>query len=163
MEFKPFLSFNYAKGCEVKTKEFDVMRAINSFLNSTGGILLIGVADDKTIIGLEGDYSILPGERKNFDAFENRLRNLMRTKYFRSSFVGELITVRHSLLSHNDVCLIEIRKSEIPLFVYAEDNKQYFFVRQGNNTSKLEGIELSHYIKRHFLTSVERIDFNYPA
>jgi hypothetical protein len=96
LEFKPFLSFDYAKRCEVKTKEFDVMRAIDSFLNSTGGIIIIGVSDDKTINGLEGDYTILPGDRKNFDAFENKLRNLIRTKFFRNSFVGELITVRQS-------------------------------------------------------------------
>lgn len=139
------------------------MRAIDSFLNSTGGILIIGVSDDKTIIGLEEDYSILPGERKNFDAFENKLRNLIRTKFFRNSFVGELITIRQSQLSLRDLCVIQIRKSEIPLFVYDEGNKQCFFVRQGNNVTKLEGIELSHYLTRHFLTSVERTDLNYPA
>lgn len=35
------------------------MRAIDSFLNSEGGILIVGIADDKTIIGLKGDYSSL--------------------------------------------------------------------------------------------------------
>lgn len=162
LEFKPFLSFDYTKNREDKSKEFVIMRAIDSFLNSEGGILIIGIADDKTIIGLMGDYSILPGDRKNFDGFENKVRNLIRTKYFRNFLVGELIRLKSRQRSLKDICLIEIKKSDIPIFVFDEDKKQHFFVRQGNGVNRLEGIELSNYIKRHFLTPTEGIDLNYP-
>jgi hypothetical protein len=161
LEFKPFLSFDYTRNREVKSKEFDTMRAIDSFLNSEGGILIVGVADDKTIIGLKGDYSILPGDRKNFDGFENKVRNLIRTKYFRNSLVGELITLKRKQLYSNDICVMEIRKSDVPIFVYNDENRQQFFIRQGNSVNKLEGIELSHYIKRHVWTSEEEIHLNH--
>jgi hypothetical protein len=40
VEFKSSLSFDYIKNCEVEGKEFDVMRAIDSFLNFEGGVLM---------------------------------------------------------------------------------------------------------------------------
>jgi predicted HTH transcriptional regulator len=149
------LSFDSIRNCEVN-KEFDVMIAIDSFLNSEGGILIIGVADDKTIVGLKGDYSILLGDRKNSNGFENKLRNLIQTKFFKTSLVGGLIKVkfhRHEL-SDCEICVIEVGKSHVPIFSYNEDQRQHFFVRQGNRTNKLEGIELSDYIKRHFCNKI---------
>jgi len=155
LELKLCLWFDPIRNCEVN-KQFDVMTAIDSFLNSEGGILIIGVADDKTIVGLKGDYSILPGDRKNSNGFENKLRNLIQTKFFKTSLVGELIKVkfhRHEL-SDWEICVIEVGKSHAPIFLYNEDQRQHFFVRQGNRNNKLEGIELSDYIKRHFCNKI---------
>jgi hypothetical protein len=73
----------------------------------------VGVGDDKTPIGLEGDYRILPGDRKNFDGFENKIRNLIKIKFFRNSIVGGLITMTRKELGDKDLCLIKIRKSMV--------------------------------------------------
>jgi predicted HTH transcriptional regulator len=114
LERKPFLTFDYIRKSENKNKEFDVMRAIDSFLNTEGGVLIIGVDDNKTILGLNGDYSIFTGERENFDKFQNYLRKLIRDNYFKNSIVGELIEIKRFNIEGKDICLIDIRKSPVP-------------------------------------------------
>src|SRR6476620_5256344 len=40
---------------------FSIIKTISSFLNSKGGILLIGIQDNGVICGIENDYSFLEG------------------------------------------------------------------------------------------------------
>lgn len=54
-----------------------------------------------------------------------------------------LIKVNQRELSHNEICGIEVEKSNVPIFACDENSKQYFFVRQGNSTNKLEEIEFT--------------------
>ena len=139
LERKPFLI----------GKEFDVMKTIDSFLNTEGGVLIIGQGDDKRIIGLDNDYNKLEGDRENFDKFKNHLRKLIKDKFFQNAMVWEFIDIERIGEEDKDVCIIDIRKSHIPVFVYYE-GKQYFYVRQIDNSTKLERYELSSYIIQHF-------------
>jgi len=92
-ERKPYLTCNPINKCINKGKEFDVMRTIDSyyFLNTEGGLLIIGVDDSKTPLGLDGDYSIIKGDRNNFDKFQNHLRKLIEDTYFKNSIVLKVI------------------------------------------------------------------------
>ncbi|MGC1929024.1 MAG: ATP-binding protein [Candidatus Nitrosopolaris sp.] len=150
LERKPYLSYDPKTKCKNTGKEFDVMRAIDSFLNTEGGLLIIGVDDNKKILGLEADYSSLPGERENFDKFQNYLRMLIRNKYFKNSIVEQLIEIKRSEIDGKDICLIDIRKSPFPIFIFREEQGQQFYIRAGDNSTKIDRMELSDYLKRHF-------------
>jgi predicted HTH transcriptional regulator len=150
LERKPFLIFDPDKKSKNEGKEFDTMRALDSFLNTEGGVLIIGTDDNKKILGLSGDYSLLGGDRNNFDKFQNYLRNQIQNKYFRNSIVGELIEIKRYEINAADICIIDIRQSPVPVFVFHPNDGQLFYVRQGDRSIKLEGLELSYYLERHF-------------
>jgi predicted HTH transcriptional regulator len=61
LEFKSSLRWGVPEGGVNKTLEKVIVKTIAGFLNSKdGGTLLIGVADNGTILGLEGDYGSSP-------------------------------------------------------------------------------------------------------
>ena len=59
VEFKSSLSYDYQKNNKSKEVELSVAKSVAAFLNSNGGFLFIGVKDDKTILGIEKDFSVL--------------------------------------------------------------------------------------------------------
>jgi predicted HTH transcriptional regulator len=92
------------------------MRAIDSFLNTEEGLLIIGVDDNKRPLGLDGDYSAIKGDRNNFDKVQNHLRKLIQNTYFKNSIVQQLIEIKRSQIDGKDVCLIDIHNSTVPIF-----------------------------------------------
>ena len=149
-ERKLYLSYDPITNQKNQGKEFDVMKTIDSFLNTDGGILIIGVDDNKKPHGLDGDYSILGGDRANFDKFENHVRKLIQDVYFKNSIVGELVERKRYDIDGIDICLIDIHKSPVPIFVFHCKNGQLFYVRQGHRSIRIDTMELSDYLKRHF-------------
>src|SRR5918994_3162507 len=111
LERKPFLSFDPKNGCVNEGKEYDVMRVLDSFLNTDGGLLAIGVNDRGDPIGLDGDYSCLMGDRENFDKFRNHLQKLIRGRYFKNSIVEEHIEIERRIINGKDICLVDIQRS----------------------------------------------------
>jgi hypothetical protein len=58
------------------------LKTIAAHLNSGGGTLLVGVADDGTVVGLSREFVLIPGSTKrDFDEWELYLRSMME-KYF---------------------------------------------------------------------------------
>jgi hypothetical protein len=53
-----------------------IIKTISSFLNSKGGILLVGVQDNGIICGIEKDYSFLK-ESQNWNGWSQHLVNLI--------------------------------------------------------------------------------------
>ena len=153
LEKKPFLTFDLTKGCVNEGKEYGVMRAIDSFLNSEGGLLIIGVDDRGNPIGLDADYSYLSGDRGDFDKFRNHLQKLIRDRYFKNSIVEEHINIQRHDINGKDICLVDIERSPLPIFVFHRVRGQEFDVRYGDSSRNLERAELSEYLTRHFCTN----------
>jgi hypothetical protein len=72
VEFKSSLIWDYRRKQATKETKIAVARAISSFMNSDGGFLLIGIDDEKDIIGLEKD---LAQTHNNLDEFELTFTN----------------------------------------------------------------------------------------
>jgi hypothetical protein len=86
---------------------------------------------------------------KEIDRFQNYLRNQLRNKYFKTSFVGDLIEIKRYTIDAADICLIDVKQSPLPIFVFnPQDKQQLFFVRQEDSSIKLEELELSYYLKK---------------
>jgi len=54
--------------------KFSVIKTVAAFLNSDGGTLLIGVDDERNVVGLQGDYGLFKKADPR-DALENLARN----------------------------------------------------------------------------------------
>ena len=67
LEFKSSFRYDYRLQKVNKALEAVIMKTLAGFMNTQGGTLLIGVADDGSILGLENDFHTL--SRKDSDGY----------------------------------------------------------------------------------------------
>jgi hypothetical protein len=139
LEFKSSLRWAIPQGGVEKALEKMVVKTIAGFLNTQGGTLLIGVADDGEILGLQGDYSSLHDR----DHFELHLRMIVSNALGKA--IHAFVTVTFHEMDGKDICQVVAQPSDHP--VYAEfGNETTFYVRVGNATNSLPINEAVKYI-----------------
>ncbi|MGB0384900.1 MAG: RNA-binding domain-containing protein [Ardenticatenaceae bacterium] len=144
LEFKSSLRWDVRQNKVNKKLHFAVLKTIAAFLNSEGGTLLIGVQDDGSIFGLEQDIAGVKG--KSLDGFERTLMDLIKD-HIGARFAG-LIKVRFDKLDGKDVCAVEVKKADDPVFM--NDQHKKFYIRLGCTTQAPNPEEMYHYIQRHW-------------
>jgi len=151
LEFKSTLRWDLKEGKVNKKLEEVIIKTVAAFTNSNGGTLLLGVADDGQIIGLEQDYLSLGDVDR--DKFELHLRNVLN-QHFGVAFVTSRVQVRFHGISEKEVCEIEIAPAKEPTIVTVTDKNgmasQKFYVRSGNSSQEIPMDEMSAYINEHF-------------
>lgn len=133
VEFKSSVRWDFKTNAVNKRLQGAVAVAITGMLNSEGGTLLIGVADDGTILGIERDLQTL--RKKNTDGFQLLLTDIVR------SYVGveymAYVRTRFELIDDKQICVVAIEKSPTPVFFATSDGHE-FWVRTGNSTRSLD-------------------------
>jgi hypothetical protein len=152
LEFKSTARWNLVENKKDRTMEEVILKTIAAFLNSQGGTLLIGVADDNSIVGLTPDYNTL--KKQDRDGFELWLMNDLLLKEFGKAIAPSLSVTFHTVDS-KDVCKIAIAPAPEPVYVEIRDKsgqpKETLFIRTGNATNKLERpSEISKYLKQRW-------------
>jgi CheY-like chemotaxis protein len=117
-----------------------IATAIAGMLNSHGGTLLIGVADDGTVVGIENDLRTL--RKSNQDGFQLALTDIVKT-YLGMEQVPNL-KIRFEQMGDKQICVVAIERSPKPVF-FAAGNAHKFFVRMGNSTRSLDVKETLDY------------------
>jgi hypothetical protein len=143
IEFKETLSLDVKKQTKEKYIELSALKTIVAFLNTNGGVLLVGVSDDGKIPGV--DAEIEKFHKGNSDNFLLHCKNLLKTKIgeeFYPYFEYKLVQV-----AENRVLLFKCKESRSPCYL---DNAE-FYVRTNPATDKLEGPKLVQYIQNHFV------------
>lgn len=142
IEFKETLSLDVKKQTKEKYIELSAFKTIVAFLNTEGGVLLIGVSDDGKIPGI--DIEINKFHKGNTDKFLLHFKNSLKTK------IGEEFYpyIEYNLVpvADNSVLVVKCKKSKSPCYL---DNSE-FYVRTNPATDKLEGPKLVQYVKNHF-------------
>ncbi|KAA3638945.1 MAG: ATP-binding protein [Bacteroidetes bacterium] len=141
VEFKSSLRYDYRKE-EINTSlEKVFLKTIAGFLNTSGGMLIIGLDDQGEILGLNRDYKSL--RKKNRDGFELKLMQLI------SVYLGtENCPLVHIMFYHingMDICSLEVEPSKTPVYL-SLDSALAFFIRAGNSTKQLTIKEAVNYI-----------------
>lgn len=142
IEFKETLSFDVKKQTKEKYIETSALKTVVAFLNTEGGILLIGISDEGKTTGL--NYEI---EKfyKNIDKFLLQWKNLLKER------IGEEYYpfIEYKVVSAKEklVLWVECKASPSPCYLDQID----FYVRTNPATDKLEGPKLVEYVKNHFL------------
>lgn len=145
LEFKSSLRWDVRQKNVNKALEKVVAKTLAGFLNSgEGGILLVGVADDRKVLGLEPDYTTLrkPG-RDDRDAFEQHLVQTV-IKYLGEATVA-FFTVTFHDINGQDVCQVTVEPSGHPIYLQ-DNNESTLFVRAGNSTRPLPVHEAVRYV-----------------
>jgi len=146
LEFKSTARWDVKEGKKNPKMEEIIVKTVTAFLNSTGGTLLIGVADDGTVLGLEADYRTL-GERSNADGFEQWLTQLLGKHL--GFAVAPLLTVSFHEVDGKQVCRVTVRPSPKPVWVKTE-GQEHFYVRTNNSSRALSAREAQEYARTHW-------------
>jgi len=151
VEFKTTLRYDMRENRVNKILENVIMKTIAAFSNGEGGMLIMGVSDDMEVIGLDNDYNTL--KEGNKDGFEIHLRNLIN-KTFGVEFASTKINITFPVIDEKEICLVEIKQSDKPLFIEITDKygikRENFYLRSGNSSPALSPSEQAHYIRSRF-------------
>lgn len=124
VEFKPALVYNFKTelgGIGVKAH---IAKAICAFLNSNGGLLLIGVSDNGEVLGLSHDYS-LAGDKEPKDFFKLEFDHMLK-HFLPGSIMNQISTLT---LTHEEkeVFIISVRPSARgPIFLNGQNGKEFY-------------------------------------
>lgn len=141
VEFKPSLLFNFKTGKGGISVKYIIAKTICSFLNSNGGILFVGVNDDKTIQGLKYDYSLFPEENPK-DKILLELDSLI--SFYIGISIMPLITPTIESIDGKDVLVIYVEESDRPILINNKWGGQVleeFYIRMSASTHQLVGVK----------------------
>ncbi len=141
LEFKSTMRKNLRSGKFGKEIELAWLKGVAAFMNTEGGILLIGVADDGSILGIEAD------EFENEDKCRLHFKNL-----FNQHLGPELSRFVHFalyLLEGQQVVAIECERAEAPVFLRNKQSEA-FYIRSGPSNMELSISQAISYLRRRF-------------
>ncbi len=142
IEFKSSFRYDYRLQKVNKALEIVIMKTIAGFMNTQGGTLLIGVADDGSILGLEADYNTL--SRKDNDGYTQLLMSAIADKMGTPSC--KLVKILFQMQEGKEVCRVIVLPSPLPVYL-KEDNQHHFYVRTGSGTREMDIREAITFIK----------------
>jgi Putative DNA-binding domain len=118
------------------------LKTVAAFLNTDGGDLLIGVADDGAIVGIEAD------RLENDDKFMRHLAQVVRNGL--GDRAGTCIDPKTQIVQGKTVCVVSCQRSPEPVFLRWKGIEATpegdFFVRSGPGTIKLPPDSTKEYI-----------------
>ena len=138
LEFKSTITTNIRTGENDKRMEKAVLKSIVAFLNTSGGILMIGVSDDGSIYGVDEN------------AFDNRDKMNLHLTHMISSKIGDEFFpyISFRLIDMEDgkaIIRVDCSKCKKPVFL--KDGKtEEFYVRSGPSSVELIGSNLVNYV-----------------
>jgi ATP-dependent Lon protease len=146
LEFKSSLRYDRKTGGANRSLEQAVVKSVAGLLNGRGG-LLIGVADDGEILGIDDDFPML-SKRKDLDGFENHLTTLLEQGI--GAAATSTVEVSFDALDGRRVCRVNVRPSPAPVWTHIKGEQDTFYVRLGNSTRPLGPRETHEYISQRF-------------
>lgn len=145
LEFKASARWDHRLGRVNRTLETAVVRAVAGLLNHQGGSLLIGVADDGTIIGLAPDYATL--HRPDRDGYQQWVSGVLLER------LGPVLSRSVHVVFHEkggrDVCRLLVEPGAEPAYV-REKGTDRFVLRVGNATREVELRDAVAYLTRRW-------------
>ena len=104
------------------------LKTLCAFANTNGGIMLIGIEDDKTIIGITNTVNLL-------EILPNKITNR----------IGITANVSIQKVNNKSIVILEIQKMYAPVSYHGK-----FFARSGSVTAELRTGELTHFLLKKY-------------
>lgn len=152
LEFKSSMRWDYRQEKVNPVLEKVILKTIAAFGNTDGGILLIGVDDDKNIVGLEKDFQTL--KKSNADFYEVHLRNILH-KHMGVKYVSKYIRTQFETVSGKTIAKIKVLHASEPMILKLKNKngieEEKFYVRSGNSSHEITSMsEINDYINKKF-------------
>ena len=156
LEFKSTARWDLRENKKSKVMEEVILKTVAAFLNSDGGTLLIGVADDGTVLGLQPDYQTLKQGKQDRDGYELWLMGLLLNGLGKP--MAPFIAISFGTVDGQDICQVTVQPGPEPAYITLKDPKsgqavEWFCIRTGNQTQKLDKpSDLAKYLANRWST-----------
>jgi hypothetical protein len=150
IEFKSTFQWDLKRDQYIEERRLDILKSIAGFLNTSGGILFIGVTentDPPTLCGLDKDLKHVGGSK---DRLQRTLRDLISTRIGAefSSLIIDSLEKKDGFLYWT----LAVKESHKPVFVRwkiagESKEKKNFYIREGPKTSNLDTEDAYNYCK----------------
>ncbi|MEA3467314.1 MAG: ATP-binding protein [Thermodesulfobacteriota bacterium] len=137
LEFKSTMRTNLKTGKSGKEIELAWLKTVVAFMNSDGGILLIGVDDAGEIIGTDADN--FANEDKCRLHFKNMLNTHVGAEFTRFIHL-KIVTIKEKT-----ILIVECERVRRPVFLTVGKNED-FFIRSGPSSMKLSMSQMVKYL-----------------
>jgi type I restriction enzyme, R subunit len=147
LEFKSTLRWNLREDRkDDRVITHAVLKTVAAFLNTEGGDLLLGVADDSSVVGTAPD---------RFESNDHYMRHLAQAvRNGLGDRAGTCIDPRAQVVLGKTVCLVSCQRSPEPVFLKWKGCEQSpagdFYVRSGPGTVRLSPEDAREYIRTRF-------------
>ncbi len=147
LEFKSTLRWSLKENRQDdKAVTHAVLKTIAAFLNTEGGDLLIGVADDGSVVGIERDGF------ENDDRFMLHLAQVVRNAL--SDRASTCIDPKTQIVQGKTVCVVSCQRSPEPVYLrwkgIESDPAGDFYVRSGPGSVRLPPNSAAEYVGTRF-------------
>jgi hypothetical protein len=147
LEFKTTLRWDLKQDRQDdKTITLAVLKTIAAFLNTEGGDLLIGVADDGSIVGIDAD------RLESDDKFMRHLAQVVRNGL--GDRASTCIDPKTQIVQGKTVCVVSCRRSPEPVLLRWKGTEASpegdLYVRSGPGSVRLSADSAKEYIRTRF-------------
>lgn len=143
IEYKETFSFNTKeKNSGDNRIRHALLKEVAAFLNTEGGVILIGVSDDQKVTGIECD------DFKDPESYVRKITQVI------AAALGETAATLTQLEIHEyegkQICAVKCQKSMKPIYCEFKHFGQQTFVRYGNVTAQPPPKEWVEYCQHRF-------------
>ncbi|MCY3817954.1 MAG: putative DNA binding domain-containing protein [Gammaproteobacteria bacterium] len=147
LEFKSSLRWNLKEGRKDDRRvTHAALKTIAAFLNTEGGDLLIGVDDERNVLGIGHD------RLESDDKFMRHLAQVVRNGL--GDRAGTCIDPKTQIVDGKTVCLVSCQRSPEPVYLrwkgLDKGESGDFFVRSGPGTVSLSDEDTEEFVKTRF-------------
>ncbi len=142
LEFKTTFQWDVREGKKAEYLRDSCVKTIAAYLNSDGGMLLVGVEDNGDIFGIEKDLRLVKGN--SLDQFELLLTRVVTDKI--GAEFAPFVRVSFEQVTSKTICVVEVKPAPKPNYI--EGKK--FYIRTGNATRELSMAKAMEYIEMHW-------------
>lgn len=142
VEFKSSLRWDIREDKKSTDITHASLKTIAAFLNTNGGYLLIGVADDGAAVGIDVD------KFDSKDKFRLHLNNVIKQKM--GALVTTSISVKFVEFEGREVCIVHCQASTFPVYVKLSAEDEAFFIRSDASTTRLMASDIVKYVGTRF-------------
>jgi predicted HTH transcriptional regulator len=145
VEFKSSARWDLRENKKNPVLEHVILKTVAAFLNSEGGLVLLGIADNGAVLGLEHDYQTL--QKKNADGYELFLNDLLLRHYGKD--FSPWLRISFHQVEGKQICRIVAQPAPRPVWV-KEGADEHLYIRTGNSTRRLTTKEAIGYASNRF-------------
>tara|TARA_B110000914_G_C15374834_1_gene404899 strand:- start:103 stop:816 length:714 start_codon:yes stop_codon:yes gene_type:complete len=135
-----------------------IVKSVASFLNTDGGVLLIGVKDkphqkDKPIVGIENDFNWV--KDKDVEGYRHALIQLLNDAFGDQSTVKLYLKISYPSINDKLICRIDVkplprvRNGELWVKTQTLGDEEFFY-RVSDTSTHASAKSANRYIRHHF-------------
>jgi len=144
VEFKSTARWDLRESRRNKAMEDAVVKTIAGFLNADGGTLLIGVDNERNVLGLDPDYACV--KPPNGDG----LVNWLTTHLLNALGHNPVTRIRARIVKHDEreICRVDVGRLVEGTWARTSKGESAFFVRINNSTRAWPDGEIDAYLEQ---------------